>query len=156
MLLTVNGQTHDVTADAERSLLGVLRYDLGLTGTKFGCGEGNCGACTVLIDGEATRSCITPVVVAAGRSVTTVEGLAVDGRLHPVQEAFVEHTAFQCAYCTSGFIMSSVALLSRNPSPDEAQIRAALSGHICRCGTYMRIIRAVESAARRLGEGSPR
>ena len=156
MLLTVNGQTHDVTADAERSLLGVLRYDLGLTGTKFGCGEGNCGACTVLIDGEATRSCITPVVVAAGRSVTTVEGLAVDGRLHPVQEAFVEHTAFQCAYCTSGFIMSSVALLSRNPEPDEAQIRAALSGHICRCGTYMRIIRAVESAARRLGEGSPR
>jgi len=144
MLLTVNGQTHDVAADAERSLLGVLRYDLGLTGTKFGCGEGNCGACTVLIDGEATRSCITPVVVAAGRSVTTIEGLALDGRLHAVQEAFVEH------------IMSSVALLSRNPEPDEAQIRAALSGHICRCGTYMRIIRAVESAARRLGEGSPR
>jgi len=156
MLLTVNGQTHDVAADAERSLLGVLRYDLGLTGTKFGCGEGNCGACTVLIDGEATRSCITPVVVAAGRSVTTIEGLALDGRLHAVQEAFVEHTAFQCAYCTSGFIMSSVALLSRNPEPDEAQIRAALSGHICRCGTYMRIIRAVESAAWRLGEGSPR
>jgi len=156
MLLTVNGQTHDVAADAERSLLGVLRYDLGLTGTKFGCGEGNCGACTVLIDGEATHSCITPVVVAAGRSVTTIEGLALDGRLHAVQEAFVEHTAFQCAYCTSGFIMSSVALLSRNPEPDEAQIRAALSGHICRCGTYMRIIRAVESAARRLGEGSPR
>jgi len=156
MLLTVNGQTHDVAADAERSLLGVLRYDLGLTGTKFGCGEGNCGACTVLIDGEATRSCITPVVVAAGRSVTTIEGLASDGRLHPVQEAFVEHTAFQCAYCTSGFIMSSVALLSRNPEPDDAQIRAALSGHICRCGTYMRIIRAVESAARRLREGSPR
>ncbi len=155
MLLTVNGQTQEVAADAERSLLGVLRYDLALTGTKFGCGEGNCGACTVLIDGEATRSCITPVVAAAGRSVTTIEGLAVDGRLHPVQAAFVEHTAFQCAYCTSGFIMSSVALLSRNPSPDSAQIRAALSGHICRCGTYMRIIRAVESASRRLREGSP-
>ena len=156
MLLAVNGQTLEVTADAERSLLGVLRYDLGLTGTKFGCGEGNCGACTVLIDGEATRSCITPVVAAVGRRVTTIEGLASGDRLHPVQEAFVEHTAFQCAYCTSGFIMSSVALLARNPDPDEAQVRAALSGHICRCGTYMRIIRAVESAAERLREGSPR
>ena len=153
MLLAVNGQTLEVTADAERSLLGVLRYDLGLTGTKFGCGEGNCGACTVLIDGEATRSCITPVVAAVGRRVTTIEGLASGDRLHPVQEAFVEHTAFQCAYCTSGFIMSSVALLARNPDPDEAQVRAALSGHICRCGTYMRIIRAVQSAARRLREG---
>jgi aerobic-type carbon monoxide dehydrogenase small subunit (CoxS/CutS family) len=147
MFLNVNGQTHEVHGDAERDLLGVLRYDLGLTGAKFGCGEGNCGACTVLIDGEATRSCITPVVAAAGRRITTIEGLSEDGHLHPVQAAFVEHTAFQCAYCTSGFIMSSVALLSREPNPDEAQIRSALSGHICRCGAYLRILRAVASAA---------
>jgi aerobic-type carbon monoxide dehydrogenase small subunit (CoxS/CutS family) len=148
MRLLVNGQTHEVSGDAERDLLGVLRYDLGLTGTKFGCGEGNCGACTVLIDGEATRSCITPLVAAAGRPITTIEGLASGERLHPVQAAFVEHTAFQCAYCTSGFIMSTVALLSREPDPDEAQIRSALSGHICRCGTYMRIMRAVATAAK--------
>ena len=152
MLLTVNGQTHDVATDVERSLLGVLRYDLGLTGTKFGCGEGNCGACTVLIDGEATRSCITPVIAAAGRKLTTIEGLASGDRLHPVQAAFAEHTAFQCAFCTSGFIMSAVALLSRDPDPDDAQIRSALSGHICRCGTYMRIMRAVATAARSLRE----
>src|SRR5688572_16731879 len=126
MRLMVNGQTLEVSGDAERSLLGVLRYDLGLTGTKFGCGEGNCGACTVLVDGEATRSCITPVVAAAGRRITTIEGLATGDELHPVQAAFVEHTAFQCAYCTSGFIMSTVALLSREPDPDEGQVRAAL------------------------------
>ncbi|MCH7792888.1 MAG: (2Fe-2S)-binding protein [Chloroflexi bacterium] len=147
MRLTVNDESHEVTVDAERTLLSVLRHELGLTGTKYGCGEGNCGACTVLIDGEATRSCITPVTSASGREVRTIEGLANGDELHPVQEAFVEHTAFQCAYCTPGFIMSSVALLDRNPAPDEDQIRAALSGHICRCGAYVRIIRAVKSAA---------
>lgn len=151
MHLRVNDESHEVAVDAERTLLSVLRHELGLTGTKYGCGEGNCGACTVLIDGEATRSCITPVASAGGREVTTVEGLANGDRLHPVQEAFVEHTAFQCAYCTPGFIMSSVALLDRNPAPDDDQIRAALSGHICRCGAYVRILKAVKSAA-----GSPK
>ena len=127
--------------------MSVLRHELGLTGTKYGCGEGNCGACTVLIDGEATRSCITPVTSASGRDITTIEGLANGDELHPVQEAFVEHTAFQCAYCTSGFIMSSTALLDRNPSPSDEQIRSALSGHICRCGAYVRILKAVKSAS---------
>ena len=152
MHLLVNDESLEVTVDAERTLLSVLRHELGLTGTKYGCGEGNCGACTVLIDGEATRSCITPVTSAAGRAVTTIEGLAKGDELHPVQEAFVEHTAFQCAYCTPGFIMTTVALLDRNPNPDEAQIRAALSGHICRCGAYVRIIRAVKSASGALAQ----
>jgi aerobic-type carbon monoxide dehydrogenase small subunit (CoxS/CutS family) len=150
MHLKVNDESLEVTVDAERTLLSVLRHELGLMGTKYGCGEGNCGACTVLIDGEATRSCITPVTSAGGREITTIEGLANGDELHPVQEAFVEHTAFQCAYCTSGFIMSSVALLNRNPSPSDAQIQSALSGHICRCGAYVRILKAVKSAS---GEG---
>jgi aerobic-type carbon monoxide dehydrogenase small subunit (CoxS/CutS family) len=147
MHLKVNDESHEVTVDTERTLLSVLRHELELTGTKYGCGEGNCGACTVLIDGEATRSCITPVTSASGRDITTIEGLADGDTLHPVQEAFVEHTAFQCAYCTSGFIMSSAALLDRNPAPDDDQIRSALSGHICRCGAYVRILAAVKSAA---------
>ena len=147
MHLRVNDESHEVTVDAERTLLSVLRYELGLTGTKYGCGEGNCGACTVLIDGEATRSCITPVASAGGREVTTIEGLSKGDELHPVQAAFVEHTAFQCAYCTPGFIMSSAALLERNPTPSDEQIRSALSGHICRCGAYVRILQAVKSAA---------
>ncbi|MHC4094167.1 MAG: (2Fe-2S)-binding protein [Planctomycetota bacterium] len=147
MNLTVNGEDLELDAGAERSLLGVLRHELGLTGTKYGCGEGNCGACTVLLDGEAVRACITPVASASGRSVTTVEGLAPDGQLHPVQEAFVEQTAFQCGYCTPGFIISSVALLDRNPGPTEDQIRSALNGHICRCGAYVRILDAVQLAA---------
>ena len=151
MHLKVNDESHEVTVDAERTLLSVLRHELGLTGTKYGCGEGNCGACTVLIDGEATRSCITPVTSASGRVITTIEGLANGGKLHPIQEAFVEHTAFQCAYCTPGFIMSSVALLDRNPSPNYEQIRSALSGHICRCGAYVRILKAVKSAAEQDG-----
>jgi aerobic-type carbon monoxide dehydrogenase small subunit (CoxS/CutS family) len=150
MHLKVNDESLEVTVDAERTLLSVLRHELGLMGTKYGCGEGNCGACTVLIDGEATRSCITPVTSAGGREITTIEGLANGDELHPVQEAFVEHTAFQCAYCTSGFIMSSAALLNRNPSPSDAQIQSALSGHICRCGAYVRILKAVKSAS---GEG---
>lgn len=150
MQLVVNGEPRALEVDAERTLLSVLRHDLGLTGTKYGCGEGNCGACTVLLDGEATRACITPVAVAGGRNVTTIEGLADGDRLHPVQAAFIEHTAFQYAYCTPGFVMGAVGLLSRNPEPDEGQVRAALSGHICRCGAYVRILRAVESAAEML------
>ena len=152
MQLLVNGETYEVAVDAERMLLGVLRDDLGLTGSKYGCGEGNCGACTVLLDGGMTRACVTPVVSAAGREITTIEGLAAGDTLHPVQNAFIEHTAFQCAYCTPGFILSTVALLARNPSPDENQVRSALSGHICRCGTYVRIIKAALSAAERIGQ----
>ncbi len=152
MQLMVNGESYEVDVDGETALLSVLRHDLGLTGTKYGCGEGDCGACTVLLDGEASLSCLTPVVSAAGRAVTTIEGLANGNDLHPVQEAFIEHTAFQCAYCTPGFIMSVVALLSRNPQPDENQIRSALSGNICRCGTYVRILQAAKAAAERLGK----
>lgn len=149
MRLRVNGKSHEVAVDAERTLLSVLRHELKLTGAKYGCGEGNCGACTVLLDSDATRSCMTPVVAAAGREVTTIEGLSNGGTLHAVQEAFIEHTAFQCGYCTPGFIMSAAALLSRNPNPSDEEIRSALSGHICRCGAYMRIIRAVRAAAKR-------
>ena len=152
MELSVNGESYEVDVDEETTLLAVLRHDLGLTGTKYGCGDGDCGACTVLIDGEAKNSCITPVDAAAGREVTTIEGLAKDGDLHPVQEAFIEHTAFQCAFCTPGFIMSAVALLSRNPQPDDRQIRAALTGNICRCGTYVRILQAAKAAAERMGQ----
>ncbi len=150
MQLLVNGESYEVDVDGETTLLAVLRHDLGLTGTKYGCGDGDCGACTVLLDGEAKNSCITPVESAAGRAVTTIEGLANGNDLHPVQEAFIEHTAFQCAYCTPGFIMSLVALLSRNPQPEERQIRAALTGNICRCGTYVRILRAAKAAAERM------
>ena len=150
MQLLVNGESYEVDVDGETPLLAVLRHDLGLTGTKYGCGDGDCGACTVLLDGEAKNSCITPVESAAGRAVTTIEGLANGNDLHPVQEAFIEHTAFQCAYCTPGFIMSLVALLARNPQPDDRQIRAALTGNICRCGTYVRILRAAQAAAERM------
>ena len=152
MQLLVNGESYEVDVDGETTLLAVLRNDLGLTGTKYGCGDGDCGACTVLLDGEAKNSCITPVASAAGRAVTTIEGLANGDDLHPVQEAFIEHTAFQCAYCTPGFIMSVVALLSRNPRPDDRQIRAALTGNICRCGTYVRILQAAKAAAEKLGQ----
>ncbi len=152
MELLVNGETHEVDVDGEATLLSVLRNDLGLTGTKYGCGDGDCGACTVLIDGEAKQSCLLPVASAAEAAVTTIEGLAKGDDLHPVQEAFIEHTAFQCAYCTPGFIMSVVALLSRNPDPDDRQIRAALTGNICRCGTYVRILQAVKAAAEKLAQ----
>lgn len=159
MQLLVNRETHEVDVGAERTLLSVLRHEVGLTGTKYGCGEGNCGACTVLLDGEATRSCITPVASAAGREITTiegVEGLADASALHPVQEAFIQEGAFQCAYCTPGFIVSTVALLARNPNPDREQIKAALSGHICRCGTYPRILKAVEAAGEQMAKRTER
>jgi len=153
MELLVNGAAHQVSVDAERTLLSVLRHELGLTGTKYGCGEGNCGACTVLLDGEATRACITPVAAASGRKITTVEGLAHGGELHPVESAFAEHSAFHCGYCTPGFIMSTVGLLSRNPSPSDEDVNAALNGHICRCGAYVRIRRAVRAASERVQAG---
>ena len=150
MQLLVNGKSYEVDVEGETTLLSVLRNELGLTGTKYGCGDGDCGACTILLDGEAKQSCLTPAESAIGAEVTTIEGLADGDALHPVQEAFVEHTAFQCAYCTPGFIMSVVGLLNRNPNPDDRQIRAALTGNICRCGTYMRILRAAKSAAEKL------
>ncbi len=138
-----------MNANVERSLLSVLRDDLELTGAKYGCGEGQCGACTVLLDGEAVRSCITPLAKAAGKSVTTIEGLEHDGRLHPLQEAFVETGAMQCGYCTPGMIMSGVSLLSKSSSPNESEIVHDLQGNICRCGSYPRIVAAVRMAARR-------
>lgn len=153
MKLTVNGEATEVTADAERSLLSVLRHELELTGAKYGCGEGNCGACTVMIDGEPVRSCITPFASASGREVITVEGLADGETLHPVQQAFADRSAFQCGYCTPGFVVSSVALLNRRPSPTNDEIKGALNGHICRCGAYVRILQAVKDASVAVAKG---
>jgi nicotinate dehydrogenase subunit A len=145
--LNVNGKKLPVDVDATASLLGVLRNDLGLTGSKYGCGEGQCGACTVLIDGQATRSCITQVGRVSGKQITTIEGLEKDGKLHSLQEAFLKADAMQCAYCTSGMIMSSAGLLQKNPKPTRDEIITAMNGNICRCGTYQRIINAVEIAS---------
>jgi aerobic-type carbon monoxide dehydrogenase small subunit (CoxS/CutS family) len=146
--LKVNGVAHELDVDPEQTLLGALRDQLGLTGAKYGCGEGQCGACTVLVNGRATRSCQARVAAAAGGEVTTIEGLAPDGGLHPVQEAFVAAGALQCGYCTPGMILGAVALLARTPSPSAEDVARGLEGHICRCGTYPRIARAVREAAR--------
>lgn len=147
--LQVNGSRHRIETEAARSLLNVLRDDLDLTGSKYGCGEGQCGACTVLIDGRPMRSCVTPVGAVAGKPVMTIEGLEQNGRLHPLQEAFLEADAMQCGYCTPGMIMSGVALLSKNPNPDEAEIVRFMNGNICRCGTYPRIVAAIRQAAKK-------
>ncbi len=146
--LNVNGARRRIDADPERSLLSVLREDLELTGAKYGCGEGQCGACTVLLDGRAVRSCITPVRAAAGKRITTIEGLAAGGRLHPVQQAFLETGALQCGYCTPGMIVAAAGLLRQNADPAEQEIVRALDGNICRCGTYPRIVQAVRMAAK--------
>ena len=140
--LRVNGESHDAPRPG-RNLLSYLRFDLGLTGTKYGCGEGLCGACTVLVDGQPLRSCTATVGSVAGGSITTIEGLAKDGELHPVQQAFVEESAMQCGYCIPGFIMAAVALLNREREPSASQVREALAEHMCRCGTYQRIQSAV-------------
>jgi aerobic-type carbon monoxide dehydrogenase small subunit (CoxS/CutS family) len=145
--LLVNGTRHRVEAEAEQALLGVLRNQLDLTGAKYGCGEGRCGACTVLVDGRPVRSCITPVGDCAGKPVTTIEGLERDGKLHPLQEAFLKVEAMQCGYCTPGMIMSGVALLAKTPQPTPQDIARALEGNVCRCGTYQRIALAVRQAA---------
>ena len=147
MNISINNLIHEIKASPEHSLLDVLRQEVKLTGTKYGCGEGNCGACTVLIDGEPMRSCITSVGSVTGREVTTVEGLAENGHLNLVQKAFVENSAFQCGYCTPGFVISATALLSKNSAPDISEIKSALSGHICRCGAYVRILKAVQQAS---------
>jgi aerobic-type carbon monoxide dehydrogenase small subunit (CoxS/CutS family) len=143
----VNGVKRAIDADANRTLLSVLRDDLDLTGTKYGCGEGQCGACTVLIDGNPARSCRTLIGAIPGKEITTIEGLERGGRLHPVQAAFLEAGAMQCAYCTPGMIMAAVGLLRRNPKPERQEIIRTMEGNICRCGTYLRILAAIEIAA---------
>jgi aerobic-type carbon monoxide dehydrogenase small subunit (CoxS/CutS family) len=148
--LRINGRTHDVEGEPGDSLLSVLRYDLNLTGSKYGCGEGQCGACTVLLEGQAVRSCVTTLAAAAGKAITTVEGLATGERLHPVQEAFLEAEAFQCGYCTPGMVVATVSLLRANPNPTEQDIARALDGNVCRCGTFPRVVKAVRLAARRM------
>ena len=150
--LDVNDKRYSVKYPPDTPLLNVLRDELGLTGSKYGCGEGQCGACTVLIGGAPRRSCQIPVSAAAGKPITTIEGLEKDGRLHPVQQAFLDAGAFQCAYCTSGMIMSSVGLLQTNPNPSQADIVQYLQGNICRCGTHPRILDAVRQAAKMMQE----
>jgi aerobic-type carbon monoxide dehydrogenase small subunit (CoxS/CutS family) len=145
--LHVNGTARRCDADAERSLLSVLRDDLALTGTKYGCGEGQCGACTVHIDGVPVRSCLTPVGSVGPQKITTVEGLERDGRLHPLQQALLDEGAFQCAYCASGMIMSGAALLAKNSSPSDDEIVRFMDGNVCRCGGYGRILAAIKRAS---------
>jgi len=149
--LTVNGKKLTVDANPQTSLLSVLRNDLDLTGTKYGCGEGQCGACTVLIDGQQTRSCVTPVGKVASKQITTIEGLEKHGQLHPVQEAFLRADALQCGYCTPGMIMSSVALLNKNSRPTREEIVRHMDRNVCRCGTYLRIIAAIQMASGQTG-----
>lgn len=146
--LTVNQRGHSIDTDPQTSLLTILRDHLDLTGSKYGCGEGQCGACTVLIDGKAQRSCVTRVGSVEQKSITTIEGLAAGDKLHPVQQAFLDAQAMQCAYCTSGMIMSAVSLLRRNPSPGEREIVDFMDGNVCRCGTYPRIVTAIQHAAK--------
>ena len=150
----VNGRAVTVAAEPDKPLLWVLREDLGLTGTKFGCGMALCGACTVHVDGSPVRSCVTPLAAAGGKRVTTIEGLARGERLHPLQEAFIEQDVPQCGYCQSGQVMSAAALLTKQRNPTDADIDAAMSGNICRCGTYQRIRAAIKQAAARMGKGA--
>jgi len=149
--LDVNGSKRRIDADADRTLLSVLRDDLDLTGTKYGCGEGQCAACTVLIDGVPTRSCLTKVGAISGKRITTIEGIAPKGGLHPVQQAFIDADAMQCGWCTPGMILGAVGLLNKNPRPTEAEIVAGMNGHICRCGTYPRIVAAIQAASHKGG-----
>jgi aerobic-type carbon monoxide dehydrogenase small subunit (CoxS/CutS family) len=153
--LRVNKQARAIDADPGDALLFVLRDDLQLTGTKYGCGEGECGACTVLVDGQARRSCVTTIESIAGRDITTIEGLADGARLHAVQQAFLEVEAFQCGFCTTGMVMAAAALLRAMPNPSEEDIRRRLDRNLCRCGTYHRIVRAVRLAASRMSTPTP-
>src|SRR4051812_30447789 len=149
--LDVNGAKRRVDADAERTLLSVLRDDLDLTGTKYGCGEGQCAACTVLVDGVAARSCQMKVGMVGAKRVTTIEGLATSDKLHPMQQAFLDHDALQCGYCTPGMILGAVSLLRSKPNPTEADIVTGMNGHVCRCGTYPRVVAAIQDAAKKGG-----
>ena len=145
--LKINRKPVRLSVDAERMLLWVLRTDLGLTGTKYGCGQGHCGACTVLVDEKAVRSCMMPVKMVAGKEVLTIEGLAQNGVLHPLQQAFVEHDALQCGFCTSGMILTAYNLLKDNPQPSDSEIIRGMDHNLCRCTSYVRVIKAVRSAA---------
>jgi aerobic-type carbon monoxide dehydrogenase small subunit (CoxS/CutS family) len=153
MELVVNQTHYRLQVDPNSLLLWVLRDELELTGSKYGCGEGHCGACTVLIDGAPMRSCITPVSKVEGKEITTIEGLAHNGRLHPLQEAFIQADAMQCGYCTPGMILSGVGLLKKTPHPSEPDIRRALEGNLCRCGTYPRIVAAMQMAEKAMNVG---
>jgi len=150
IVIRVNGADRTLQVERSRSLLSILRGELGLVGTKYGCGSGECGACTVLLAGEPVRACVTPVSHAEGRAVTTIEGLGREGALHPVQQAFLDVEAFQCGYCTPGMIMEAVALLKKNPHPTALEIEEGMVGHLCRCGSYDRIVRAIQLAAERM------
>ena len=149
----LNGKAVKLSTDADRKLLWVLRTDCELTGTKYGCGEGLCGACTVLVEGEAIRSCQTSLKDVQGKDVVTIEGLSMNGQLHPLQKAFAEHDALQCGYCTSGMIMNAYALLKKNPKPSVSDIVGGMDDNVCRCGAHKRIIEAVQNAARELKGG---
>jgi aerobic-type carbon monoxide dehydrogenase small subunit (CoxS/CutS family) len=149
-VLRVNGRTHRVEGEPGDSLLSVLRYDLGLTGSKFGCGEGYCGACTVLLGGQPTRSCTLRLAGLTDQPITTIEGIAENGKLHAVQEAFLEAEAFQCGYCTPGMVIAVIGLLNQRPNPSDAEIAKVLDRNVCRCGTYPRIVRAIQLAAEKL------
>ena len=151
--LTVNGTTHSVDADADRPLLGVLRDDLGLTGAKYGCGEGQCGACMVLVDDQPMAACITTLGAVAGREILTVEGLACGDHLHPLQQAFLHQEAFQCGYCTPGMLISALGLLKRNAAPSEPEIVSAMQANLCRCGAYRQIVCAIREAAGTVATG---
>jgi carbon-monoxide dehydrogenase small subunit len=150
----LNGQPKSLTLDRERRLLWVLRTDFGLTGTKYGCGEGLCGACTVLVDNEAVRSCQVPVEDVNGKDILTIEGLATNGRLHPLQKAFVKHDALQCGFCTPGMVLTAYGLLVKNPRPSREDIIAAMNENLCRCGSYPRIVQAIQDAAQAMKGGS--
>ena len=151
---TLNGKPVELNLDSERMLLWVLRVDLALTGTKYGCGAARCGSCTVLVDGVAVRSCQTPLADVQGKNVVTIEGLAHNGDLHPLQKAFMENDALQCGYCTPGMIMNAYALLKRSPNPSETEILSGMEGNLCRCGAHKRIVAAIQSAARNMKGGA--
>jgi aerobic-type carbon monoxide dehydrogenase small subunit (CoxS/CutS family) len=155
MTLNINGETHELEVDPSTPLLWVIREQAGLIGTKFGCGIAQCGACTIHLDGEPIRSCVTPVRAAEGREITTIEGVGSADGLHPVQQAWIDEQVPQCGYCQSGQVMSAVALLEDNPSPSDADIDAAMSGNICRCGTYPRIRKGIKRAAQAMNAASP-
>ena len=154
LTINVNGAPRSVDAEGETPLLYVLRNDLKLKGARFGCGAGQCGACMVIVDGKAVQSCDVPVSAVVGKSITTIEGIGREGKLHPLQQAFIQEQAAQCGYCVSGIIMSAKALLDANPRPTDADIKAALAGNLCRCGTHQRILRAISRAAEKMDEAA--
>ncbi len=152
--LTVNGEQYELLVEPRQTLLEVLREDVGLTGTKRGCGTGDCGACTVLVDGRAVNSCLLLAVDASGKEVLTIEGLATNGRLHPIQEAFLEHGGVQCGFCTPGMIMSAKVLLDAKPKPSEEEVRYAIAGNLCRCTGYVKIVESILAAAEKMAGAS--